>query len=120
MLCMQPLAKHVPAAERNPTEFIKTNINGAINVIDACIEHQIINCVALSTDKACAPINLYGATKLCSDKLFISANLYQNDTTTKFAVVRYGNVMEVEVLLYLSSANYPEQATSSYRWYDSI
>ena len=85
--------KHVPAAERNPTEFIKTNINGAINVIDACIEHQINSCIALSTDKACAPINLYGATKLCSDKLFISANLYQNATTTKFAVVRYGNVM---------------------------
>ena len=100
--------KHVPAAERNPTEFIKTNINGAINVIDACIEHQIINCVALSTDKACAPINLYGATKLCSDKLFISANLYQNDTTTKFAVVRYGNVMGSRGSVIPFFLNYPK------------
>ena len=85
--------KHVPAAERNPTEFIRTNVDGAQNVISACSYHGIDKCVALSTDKACAPINLYGATKLCSDKLFIAANLSHNKAGTIYSVVRYGNVM---------------------------
>lgn len=85
--------KIVPTAENNPVECIKTNINGAINVINACIASKVKKVVALSTDKACNPINLYGATKLCSDKLFISANFLENNLTTKFSVVRYGNVM---------------------------
>ena len=85
--------KIVPTAEYNPMECIKTNINGAMHLIDACIDHGITKVVALSTDKASNPINLYGATKLASDKLFIAANSYNNRHKTMFAVVRYGNVM---------------------------
>ena len=85
--------KIVPTAEYNPFECIKTNINGAMNVIDACIDHRIKGCVALSTDKASAPANLYGATKLCSDKMFVAGNAYSGEHGTKFSVVRYGNVM---------------------------
>tara|TARA_B100000242_G_scaffold155600_1_gene111204 strand:+ start:126 stop:1112 length:987 start_codon:yes stop_codon:yes gene_type:complete len=84
--------KQVPAAEYNPTEFIKTNIIGASNVIEAAINAKVKKVVALSTDKACAPVNLYGATKLCSDKLFIAANNYAGKKII-FSVVRYGNVM---------------------------
>src|SRR5574344_1949270 len=84
--------KQVPACEYNPFEAVKTNILGAQNVIDAAIDRGVKRVVALSTDKACAPINLYGATKLCSDKLFISGNFYSGEKDTKFAVVRYGNV----------------------------
>lgn len=85
--------KIVPTAEYNPFEYIKTNINGAMNLIDAAIDHKIKKVVALSTDKACNPINLYGATKLCSDKLFIAGNSYSGEHKTCFSVVRYGNVM---------------------------
>ena len=85
--------KIVPTAEYNPFECVKTNIHGAMNVIDACIDRHIQRCVALSTDKASSPINLYGATKLCSDKLFIAANSYVGIKQTRFSVVRYGNVM---------------------------
>lgn len=85
--------KQVPAAEYNPTEFIKTNINGAMNVIDAAITQGVEKVVALSTDKAVNPVNLYGATKLCSDKLFVSAQSYVgNRGYPTFSVVRYGNV----------------------------
>lgn len=83
--------KQVPACEYNPFEAIKTNVMGAQNVIDICLEHNVDKVVALSTDKACSPVNLYGATKLCSDKLFIAANGYSS-RQTRFAVVRYGNV----------------------------
>jgi UDP-N-acetylglucosamine 4,6-dehydratase/5-epimerase len=85
--------KIVTTAEYNPFECIKTNINGAVNVIDACIESNVKKIVALSTDKACNPINLYGATKLASDKLFIAGNSYSGRQVTRFSVVRYGNVM---------------------------
>jgi UDP-N-acetylglucosamine 4,6-dehydratase (inverting) len=85
--------KIVPTAEYNPFECIKTNINGAMNLIDACIEKGIKKVVALSTDKASNPINLYGATKLASDKLFVAANAYAGTHKTGFSVVRYGNVM---------------------------
>ncbi len=85
--------KIVPTAEYNPFECVKTNINGAMNLIDACIDKKVKNVVALSTDKACAPVNLYGATKLASDKLFVSGNSYSGSNITKFSVVRYGNVM---------------------------
>lgn len=85
--------KHVPIAEYNPDECIKTNVIGAQNVIDACFETAVERVVALSTDKACAPINLYGATKLTSDKLFIAANNIKGDNPIVFSVVRYGNVM---------------------------
>ena len=85
--------KHVHIAEYNPDECVKTNIGGAENVINASIETQVSNVVALSTDKACAPINLYGATKLTSDKLFIAANNIKGSRDIKFTVVRYGNVM---------------------------
>jgi UDP-N-acetylglucosamine 4,6-dehydratase len=85
--------KIVPTAEYNPFECVKTNINGAMNVIDACIDKGIKRVVALSTDKASNPINLYGATKLASDKLFIAGNSYSGTHKTRFAVVRYGNVM---------------------------
>ncbi|WP_349342849.1 UDP-N-acetylglucosamine 4,6-dehydratase (inverting) [Marinobacter sp. MMG032] len=85
--------KIVPIAEYNPFECIKTNINGAMNLIDACIDKGVKRVVALSTDKACSPINLYGATKLASDKLFVSGNSYAGGHETRFAVVRYGNVM---------------------------
>ena len=85
--------KIVPTAEYNPFECIKTNINGAMNLIDACIDKGVKRVVALSTDKASSPINLYGATKLASDKLFVSGNSYAGGHDTRFAVVRYGNVM---------------------------
>ena len=85
--------KIVPTAEYNPFECVKTNVNGAMNVIDACIDKGIKRCVALSTDKASQPVNLYGATKLCSDKLFIAGNSYSGRKKTRFAIVRYGNVM---------------------------
>jgi UDP-N-acetylglucosamine 4,6-dehydratase (inverting) len=85
--------KIVPTAEYNPFECVKTNINGAMNVIDASIDKGISKVVALSTDKASSPINLYGATKLASDKLFVAGNSYSGAHPTKFSVVRYGNVM---------------------------
>ena len=85
--------KIVPTAEYNPFECIKTNIDGAMNLIDACIDRGIKRVVALSTDKASNPINLYGATKLASDKLFVAGNAYAGTHETRFAVVRYGNVM---------------------------
>lgn len=85
--------KIVPTAEYNPFECIKTNINGAMNLIDACIDKRVQRVVALSTDKASSPINLYGATKLASDKLFVSANAYSGEHGSLFSVVRYGNVM---------------------------
>lgn len=85
--------KIVPTAEYNPFECIKTNILGAMNLIDACIDHRVKRVVALSTDKASSPNNLYGATKLASDKLFIAGNSYVGKKNTRFATVRYGNVM---------------------------
>lgn len=85
--------KQVPAAEYNPLEAIKTNVLGGQNVIEAAMDSGVKHVVALSTDKAAAPINLYGATKLCSDKLFIAANNYKGNRNLKFSVVRYGNVM---------------------------
>jgi UDP-N-acetylglucosamine 4,6-dehydratase (inverting) len=85
--------KHVPIAEYNPDECIKTNVMGAQNVIDACFETAVKRVGALSTDKACAPINLYGATKLTSDKLFVAANNIKGDNPILFSVVRYGNVL---------------------------
>lgn len=84
--------KQVPAAEYNPMEFIKTNILGASNVIDAAIDRGVERVLALSTDKAVNPVNLYGATKLCSDKLFVAANSYSGHHDTRFSVVRWGNV----------------------------
>mgnify|MGYP001418169227 CR=1 FL=1 len=85
--------KQVPAAEYNPIEFINTNVLGAENVVRACLDANIKRVVALSTDKAAAPINLYGATKLCSDKLFIAANNIKGNRDLRMSVVRYGNVM---------------------------
>jgi UDP-N-acetylglucosamine 4,6-dehydratase len=85
--------KIVPTAEYNPFECVKTNIHGAMNLIDACIDKGVKRVVALSTDKASSPINLYGATKLASDKLFVAGNSYSGGHDTRFAVVRYGNVM---------------------------
>jgi UDP-N-acetylglucosamine 4,6-dehydratase len=85
--------KIVPTAEYNPFECVKTNINGAVNLIDACIDKGVKRVVALSTDKASSPINLYGATKLASDKLFVAGNSYAGGHDTRFGVVRYGNVM---------------------------
>ncbi len=85
--------KHVHIAEYNPDECVKTNVSGAENVIKACLNAGVKDVVALSTDKACAPINLYGATKLASDKLFVAANNIRGDQDIKFSVVRYGNVM---------------------------
>jgi UDP-N-acetylglucosamine 4,6-dehydratase (inverting) len=85
--------KQVPAAEYNPFECIKTNVLGAQNLIEACLDSSVSNVVAISTDKAAAPINLYGATKLCSDKLFIAGNNIKGNRNIKFSVVRYGNVM---------------------------
>lgn len=85
--------KIVPTAEYNPFECVKTNINGAMNLIDACIDKGVKRVVALSTDKASSPVNLYGATKLASDKLFVAGNSYSGGHSTRFAVVRYGNVM---------------------------
>jgi len=85
--------KQVPAAEYNPIEAVKTNVLGAANVIDAAIDRGVAKVIALSTDKAASPINLYGATKLCSDKLFVAANSYSGRHKTRFSVVRYGNVV---------------------------
>jgi UDP-N-acetylglucosamine 4,6-dehydratase len=85
--------KQVPAMEYNPAEAIKTNILGAMNVIDCAIENRVEKVIALSTDKACNPINLYGATKLCSDKLFVAGNHYVGGEKPRFSVVRYGNVV---------------------------
>ena len=85
--------KQVPAAEYNPIEFINTNVLGSENVVQACLASKVKRVVALSTDKAAAPINLYGATKLCADKLFIAANNIKGSKEIKFSVVRYGNVM---------------------------
>lgn len=85
--------KHVGACEYNPFEAVKTNIHGAQNVIEAAIDRGVEKVIALSTDKACSPINLYGATKLASDKLFVAANAYVGDKNTAFSVVRYGNVV---------------------------
>jgi len=85
--------KHVPIAEHDPLEAVKTNVLGAANVIDAAIDCNVHKVIALSTDKAANPINLYGATKLCSDKLMVAANNYSGRHPTRFAVVRYGNVM---------------------------
>ncbi len=85
--------KIVPTAEYNPFECVKTNINGAMNVIDACIDKGVKRVVALSTDKASSPVSLYGATKLASDKLFVAGNSYSGGDGTRFSVVRYGNVM---------------------------
>lgn len=85
--------KIVPTAEYNPFECVKTNVIGAMNLIDACLDKGVKGCVALSTDKASSPINLYGATKLCSDKLFIAGGSYTGEKETRFSVVRYGNVM---------------------------
>lgn len=85
--------KIVPTAEYNPFECVKTNINGAMNLIDACIDKGVERVVALSTDKASSPVNLYGATKLASDKLFVAGNSYVGQRKTRFSVVRYGNVM---------------------------
>ncbi len=85
--------KIVPTAEYNPFECVKTNINGAMNLIDACIDKGVKRVVALSTDKASSPVNLYGATKLASDKLFVAGNAYSGEHGCRFAVVRYGNVM---------------------------
>ncbi len=88
-----PALKQVPAAEYNPFEAIKTNILGAQNVIESCLNNDVKRVVELSTDKAAAPINLYGATKLCSDKLFTAANNIKGWRDLRFSVVRYGNVM---------------------------
>ena len=85
--------KQVPAAEYNPREAVLTNVVGAMNVIDAAIDRNVKRVIALSTDKAASPINLYGATKLCSDKLFVAANVYSGLHDTRFSVVRYGNVV---------------------------
>jgi len=85
--------KIVPTAEYNPFECVKTNVDGAMNLIDACIDKGVKGVVALSTDKASSPINLYGATKLASDKLFVAGNSYSGEHGTRFSVVRYGNVM---------------------------
>lgn len=93
-ICIHAAAlKQVPIAEYNPLECIKTNIIGASNVIEACLENRVAKIIALSTDKAANPINLYGATKLCSDKLFVSANNIKGSLDSKFSVVRYGNVV---------------------------
>jgi UDP-N-acetylglucosamine 4,6-dehydratase/5-epimerase len=85
--------KIVPTAEYNPFECVKTNVIGAMNLIDACIDKKVKRVVALSTDKASSPVNLYGATKLASDKLFVAGNSYAGGQDTRFSVVRYGNVM---------------------------
>ncbi|MBG9454929.1 flagellin modification protein FlmA [Lysinibacillus sphaericus] len=85
--------KHVDACEYNPFEAIKTNIHGAQNIVEAAINQGVEKVIALSTDKACSPVNLYGATKLASDKLFVAANSYVGDKKTRFSVVRYGNVV---------------------------
>lgn len=93
MLIHAAALKHVPVCEYNPFEAINTNIIGAENLISAALDHKIKHCVALSTDKAVNPTNLYGATKLCMERLFISANAYAGDHTSRFSCVRYGNVV---------------------------
>ncbi len=98
--------KQVPSTEYNPFEAVKTNILGAQNVISSCFENKIKRVIALSTDKACAPINLYGATKLCSDKLFISANKIKGNKDIRFSVVRYGNVFGSRGSVYPVFKNY--------------
>ncbi len=85
--------KIIPIAEYNPFEYVKTNINGAMNVIDACLDVGVKRCIALSTDKASSPVNLYGATKLAAEKLFVAANSYSGKSKCHFSIVRYGNVM---------------------------
>ena len=85
--------KHVPAAEYNPFEFVKTNVIGAQNLIEACLDNKPENVIAISTDKAVSPLNLYGATKLASDKLFLAANNIKGNKNIKFSIARYGNVM---------------------------
>lgn len=85
--------KQVPAAERNPEEYIKTNVLGAVNIIEAALRNNVKKVIALSTDKACNPVNLYGATKLCADKLFVAENTALAPDRTTFSVVRYGNVL---------------------------
>lgn len=85
--------KHVPIAEYNPLEFIKTNIMGSSNIVTAALDNQVKKVIALSTDKAVNPINLYGATKLCAEKIFIDANAITGKNSTKFSIVRYGNVL---------------------------
>ena len=92
--------KHVDIAEYNPMEFIKTNIDGASNVVKACLQNNIQKVIALSTDKAANPINLYGASKLVSDKIFVSGNNIAGLNKTRFVVVRYGNVINSRVLFY--------------------
>ena len=101
--------KQVPAAEYNPMECIKTNIHGAQNVIHAALENDVQKVIALSTDKAANPINLYGATKLASDKLFVAANNMAGGRETKFSVVRYGNVVgsRGSVVPYFRLSTYP-------------
>ena len=98
--------KQVPASEYNPMEFIKTNVLGSENLVRACCLTEVKKVVALSTDKAAAPVNLYGATKLCSDKLFVAANNIKGARALKFSVVRYGNVMgsRGSVILFLNKA----------------
>ena len=90
--------KQVPAAEYNPLEFVKTNVLGSQNVIEACIDSKVKKVIALSTDKAVSPLNLYGATKLCADKLFVSANNITGNQNISFAVVRYGNILMDEAI----------------------
>lgn len=85
--------KIITIAEYNPFEYIKTNINGSMNVIDACLDTGVKKCIALSTDKASSPVNLYGATKLASEKLFVAGNSYSGESKCRFSIVRYGNVM---------------------------
>ena len=92
--------KQVPAAEYDPFEFIKTNVLGSQNLIEACLKKKKIKIIALSTDKAASPINLYGATKLCSDKLFIAANNIAGKKEVSFSIVRYGNVFGSRALYY--------------------
>tara|TARA_E500000178_G_C16910653_1_gene702448 strand:- start:82 stop:1053 length:972 start_codon:yes stop_codon:yes gene_type:complete len=101
--------KQVPAAEYNPFEFIKTNILGAQNIIACAIKNEVEKTIALSTDKAVAPINLYGATKLCSDKLFIAANNMVGNNNVTFSVVRYGNVVNSRGSLFPKIKNSPEK-----------
>ena len=92
--------KHVNLGEYNPMEVVKTNIVGAQNIVDTCLDKKIKNVIALSTDKASSPINLYGASKLCSDKNFLAANNIKGKNNIKFSIVRYGNVWEAEDLFY--------------------
>jgi UDP-N-acetylglucosamine 4,6-dehydratase len=103
--------KIVPTSEYNPFESVKTNINGAMNLIDAAIDNKIKSVVALSTDKASSPVNLYGATKLVSDKLFVAGNSYSREDSTRFSVVRYGNVMgsRGSIIPYFLSLKNPQE-----------